>query len=253
MQTTYPLKLEIGFPGLVIHTLRRVSGVHEGQRRAHRVQLTPVDGATEHRVEITYRGQSYVLEVASTEGSPASRLIAALGNSSLFSALLAYADGENVVLESRHPGVFYRFTVTPTGYTATTLQEASDGDPLPPGVVVSQVGNGFVLGGSQPAGIALRDHVYGHTREHVVGVGDVGEARVRPGRHIDVLQQGEVWGSLAAGANPGVGSLARYQTSTGLLTTATGSGTAALPGGVFRGGAVTLETGERIARVSLFI
>jgi len=110
-----------------------------------------------------------------------------------------------------------------------------------------------MLGGNQPAGIALRDHVYGHTREHVVGVGDIGEARVRPGRHIDVLQQGEVWGSLAAGVNPSVGSLVRYQVATGLLTTATGSGTAALPGGVFRSGPVVLETGERIARVSLFV
>ena len=204
MQTTYPLRLELGFPGLVIHTLRRVSGVYEGQRRAHRVRLTPVENATEHRVEITYRGQSYVLEATGNEGSPASRLIAALGNSPLFGALLAYEDGGTVVLESRHPGTYYQFTVVPTGYTADVLQAASDGDPLPPGVVVSQVGNGFVLGGSQPAGIALRDHVYGHTREHVVGVGDVGEARVRPGRHIDVLQQGEVLGSMAAGVNPGV-------------------------------------------------
>jgi len=253
MQTTYPLRLELGFPGLVIHTLRRVSGVYEGQRRAHRVRLTPVENATEHRVEITYRGQSYVLEATGNGGSPASRLIAALGNSPLFGALLAYEDGGTVVLESRHPGTYYQFTVVPTGYTADVLQAASDGDPLPPGVVVSQVGSGFVLGGSQPAGIALRDHVYGHTREHVVGVGNIGDPYVRPGRHIDVLQQGEVWGSLAAGVSPGVGSPARYQTSTGLLTTATGSGTAALPGGVFRGGAVTLETGERIARVSLFV
>lgn len=61
MQTTYPLKLEIGFPGLVIHTLRRVSGVYEGQRRAHRVQLTPVENAPEYRVDVAYRGQSYTL------------------------------------------------------------------------------------------------------------------------------------------------------------------------------------------------
>jgi len=251
MQTTYPLRLELGFPGLVIHTLRRVSGVYEGQRRAHRVQLTPVEGATEHRVEITYRGQNYILE-ASSDG-PVSGLIVALGNSPLFGALLAYEDEGAVVLESRHPGTYYQFTVVPTGYTAAVLQAASDGDPLPPGVVVSQVGNGFILGGNQPAGIALRDHVYGHTREHVVGVGNVGDPYVRPGRHIDVLQQGEVWGSLAPNVNPTVGAAARYVTATGLLTTATGSGTAALPGGVFRSGPVVLETGERIARVSLFI
>jgi len=251
MQTTYPLKLEPGFPGLVIHTLRRVSGVYEGQRRAHRVRLTPVDGATEYQVVVTYRGQSHTL--VSAAGGPVNGLITALGESPLFGKLLAYADGGAVVLESRHPGTFYRFTVSPTGYTATVEQEASDGDPLPPGVVVSQVGSGFILGGTLPAGIALRDHVYGHTREHVVGVGDVGDPYVRPGRHIDVLQQGEVWGVLAAGVNPSVGSQARYQAATGLLTTATGSGTEALPGGVFRSGAVTLETGERIARVSLFV
>jgi len=252
MQLTYPLKLEIGFPGLVIHTLRRVSGVYEGQRRSHRVRLTPDNGATEYRVEVTYRDQSYVLE-PNPSGQPVQGLIAAFGESPLFGKLLAYEDNGAVVLESRHPGTFYRFTVNPTGYTAAVEQEASDGDLLPPGVVVSQVGNGFVLGGSQPAGIALRDHVYGHTREHVVGLGDVGEARVRPGRHIDVLQQGEVWGSLAPGVSPEVGSQARYQVSTGLLTTDTGSGTEALPGGVFRSGPIVLETNERIARVSLFI
>ncbi len=252
MQLTYPLKLEIGFPGLVIHTLRRVSGVYEGRRTAHRVQLTPVENAPEYRVDVTYRGQSYTL-VPPPDSQPVQGLIAALGESPLFGALLAYEDNGTVVLESRHPGTYYQFTVAPTGYTATVLQTASDGDPLPPGVVVSQVGNGFVLGGSQPAGIALRDHVYGHTREHVVGVGDVGDPYVRPGKHIDVLQQGEVWGSLAPGATPSVGSQARYQTATGLLTTATGAGTAALPGGVFRSGAVVLETGERIARVSLFV
>jgi hypothetical protein len=251
MQITYPLKLEPGFPGLVIHTLRRVSGVYEGQRRAHRVRLAPVEGATEHRVEITYRGQSYTLVPAS--GGPVNGLIAALGESPLFGKLLAHEDEGNVILESRHPGTYYQFTVAPTGYTATVLQAASDGDPLPPGVVVSQASDGFILGGSSPAGIALRDHVYGHTREHVVGVGDVGDPYVRPGRHIDVLQQGEVWGSLAAGVNPTVGDAARYETSTGLLTTSTESGTAALPGGVFRSGPVVLETGERIARVSLFV
>jgi hypothetical protein len=252
MQTTYPLKLEIGFPGLVIHTLRRVSGVYEGQRRAHRVQLTPVENAPEYRVDVAYRGQSYTL-VPPPNSQPVQGLIAALGGSPLFGKLLAYEDNGTVVLESRHPGTYYQFTVAPTGYTATVLQAASDGDPLLPGVVVSQIGSGFVLGGSQPAGIALRDHVYGHTREHVVGVGDVGDPYVRPGRHIDVLQQGEVWGFLALGATPSVGSQARYQTATGLLTTATGSGTAVLPGGVFRSGAVVLETGERIARVSLFV
>jgi hypothetical protein len=245
------MKLEIGFPGLVIHTLRRVSGVYEGQRRAHRVQLAPAEGAPEYRIEISYRGQNYVLDPPND--APVAGLITALNNSPLFGALLAYESSGNVILESRHLGTFYQFTVNPTGYTATVAQPASDGDPLPPGVVVSQVGNGFVLGGNPPAGIALRDHVYGHTREHVVGVGDVGEDRVRPGRHIDVLQQGEVWGSLALGATPTVGSQARYQVSTGLLTTATGSGTAALPGGVFRSGPVVLETGERIARVSLFV
>jgi hypothetical protein len=252
MQLTYPLKLEIGFPGLVVHTLRRVSGVYEGQRRAHRVRLTPEDNATQFQVEVTYRGQSYTL-VPPPGSQSVSGLISALGESPLFGKLLAYEDNGAVVLESRHPGTFYRFTVNPTGYTAAVVQEASDGDPLPPGVVVSQVGDGFVLGGSQPAGIALRDHVYGHTREHVVGVGEVGDPYVRPGRHIDVLQQGEVWGSLAPGVSPAVGSQARYQVSTGLLTTATGSGTAALPGGVFRSGPVVLETGERIARVSLFV
>jgi len=250
MQTTYPLKLEPGFPGLVIHTLRRVSGVYEGQRRAHRVQLTPTENASEYLVEVTYRGQNYVLDPPNN--APVAGLITALNNSPLFGALLAYESSGNVILESRHPGTFYQFTVNPTGYTAVA-QPASDGDPLPPGVVVSQVGDKFVLGGSQPAGIALRDHVYGHTREHVVGVGDVGEFRVRPGCHIDVLQQGEVWGSLAPNATPTVGAPAQYVTATGLLTTATGDGTAALPGGVFRSGAVVLETGERIARVSLFV
>jgi len=251
MQLTYPLKLEPGFPGLVIHTLRRISGVYEGQRRAHRVQLTPNANASGYQVVVTYRGQSHTLIPAS--GDPVSGLIAALGESPLFGKLLAYADGNTVVLESRYPGTFYRFTVAPTEYADNVLVEASDGDPLLPGVVVSQVGSGFILGGTLPAGIALRDHVYGHTREHVVGVGDVGDPYVRPGRHIDVLQQGEVWGALAANATPSVGSQARYQAATGLLTTATGSGTEALPGGMFRSGAVTLETGERIARVSLFV
>jgi hypothetical protein len=217
------------------------------------VQLTPTDGAPEYQITVTYRGQTYLLDPPNT--SPLDGLIAALEQSPLFGKLLASreTDPDAVILESRHPGAFYRFTVDPTGYTATTLVTAGDGDPLPPGVVVSQVGNGFVLGGGAPAGIALRDHVYGHTREHVVGVGDVGDPYVRPGRHIDVLQQGEVWCALASGVTPSVGSPARYQTSTGLLTTATGSGTAALPGGVFRSSAVVLETGERIARVSLSV
>jgi len=228
-----------------------VSGVYESQRRVHRVRLTPAENPP-YQVEVAYRGQNYTL-VPTPSDQPVQGLIAALGSSPLFGKLLAYEDNGAVVLESRHPGTYYQFTVTATGYTAAVDQQASDGDPLPPGVVVSQVGNGFVLGGTSPAGIALRDHVYGHTREHVVGVGDIGEARVRPGRHIDVLQQGEIWGSLAPGVTPSVGSPARYQTATGLLTTATGGGTASLPGGVFRGGPVVLETGERIARVSLFI
>jgi hypothetical protein len=252
MQTTYPLKLEPGWPGGVIHNLRRVSGVYEGQRRAHQVRLTPVENAPEYRVEVVYRGQSYVLDPPNDQ--PVAGLIASLGSSPLYSKLLAYESAGAVIFESRHPGIFYQFTVNPTGYTATVVQEASDGDPLPPGVVVSQTSSGgFVLGGTSPAGIALRDHVYGHTREHVVGVGDVGDPFVRPGRHIDVLQQGEVWGALAPNAIPSAGATARYVESTGLLTTATGSGTRALPGGVFRGGAVVLETGERIARVSLFV
>ena len=251
MQTTYPLKLEPGFPGLVVHTLRRVSGVYESQRRAHRVQLTPIESAPEYQVTVTYRGQEYVLDPPN--GSPVDGLVTALGQSPLFGKLLAYTNENAVILESRHPGTFYQFAVVSTGYTVDVLASASDGDPLPPGVVVSQVGSGFILGGTAPAGIALRDHIYGHTREHVVGVGDVGNPYVRPGQHIDLLQQGEVWGSLAPNVTPSVGSQARYQTTTGLLTTETGAGTAALPGGVFRSGPVVLETGERIARVSLFV
>jgi len=251
MQLSYPAQIEPGYPGLVVASVRRRSGVYSGGRVAQVVRLTPNSGASSYAVTITYRGTSYTLSVPTS--APLTGLVAAINSSPVAVAISATVDGGAVVLRARHPGTYYAFTVTPTGYTQTVVAAASDGIPLPPGVVVSYDGDSqtFRLGGTSPAGIALRDHVYGNPVEAVPGVGRVGEPGIRPGRHVDVLQDGEVWARLADGTSPANGAAARYQTATGLLTTDTGTGTEALAGAVFRSGAVVLETGERIAKLSL--